>query len=204
VVDHRAVAGTGGMISLAPHSTRRPGEPSCVKSRMRQGCVESSSQLRCPERGYEYNCLSRRRNRDRISTCKLNVRLFTQRGTKGPIIPGVSCCHSARLPNSRHTPRKRGTQYAAAYRVNHRRLWNTGSPAFAGDDSRGWGRVRAQCVDADSIFKQLLIVTTASRSRGLIRPSFAINFRPLQSEGAGNAGRRSTRSRACSGSKHAR
>jgi hypothetical protein len=29
----------------------------------------------------------------------------------------------------------RGTQYAAAFRFYHRRLWNTGSPAFAGDDS---------------------------------------------------------------------
>src|SRR5882757_4055021 len=29
-----------------------------------------------------------------------------------------------------------GTQYAAASRFNHKRLWNTGSPAFAGDDNR--------------------------------------------------------------------
>ncbi len=28
----------------------------------------------------------------------------------------------------------RGIQYAGAYRINHSRLWNTGSPAFAGDD----------------------------------------------------------------------
>src|SRR6266436_1886818 len=38
--------------------------------------------------------------------------------------------------SSRHTPRKRGIQYAAASRLNHCRLWNTGSPAFAGDDKR--------------------------------------------------------------------
>ena len=30
---------------------------------------------------------------------------------------------------------KAGTQYAAAFRFNHRCLWDTGSPAFAGDDS---------------------------------------------------------------------
>jgi hypothetical protein len=42
-------------------------------------------------------------------------------------------------PRGRHTPRKRSTQYAAAYRFNHWRLWNTGSPAFADDDS--WGEV---------------------------------------------------------------
>ncbi len=29
----------------------------------------------------------------------------------------------------------RAIQYAAAYRFNRWRLWNTGSPAFAGDDS---------------------------------------------------------------------
>jgi hypothetical protein len=28
-----------------------------------------------------------------------------------------------------------GIQYAAAFRFNRWRLWNTGSPAFAGDDS---------------------------------------------------------------------
>src|SRR5690242_6015367 len=29
----------------------------------------------------------------------------------------------------------RAIQYAAAYPLNHEPLWNTGSPAFAGDDS---------------------------------------------------------------------
>jgi hypothetical protein len=32
----------------------------------------------------------------------------------------------------------RAIQYAAASRFNHQRLWNTGSPAFAGDDGRMW------------------------------------------------------------------
>ncbi|PJG50574.1 hypothetical protein CVM73_35575 [Bradyrhizobium forestalis] len=42
-----------------------------------------------------------------------------------------------------HSPRKRGMQYAAASRLNHNCLWNTGSPAFAGDDSeRVAARVR--------------------------------------------------------------
>jgi len=31
-------------------------------------------------------------------------------------------------------PAQAGIQYAAAYRFNHDCLWNTGSPAFAGDD----------------------------------------------------------------------
>jgi hypothetical protein len=43
-----------------------------------------------------------------------------------PVIPGGTA--------NRHTPRKRGIQYAAASRFNYMCLWNTGSPAFAGDD----------------------------------------------------------------------
>jgi hypothetical protein len=35
-----------------------------------------------------------------------------------------------------HTPRRRGIQYAAASKSHHWRLWNTGSPACAGDDGR--------------------------------------------------------------------
>src|SRR3954471_7034168 len=35
---------------------------------------------------------------------------------------------------SRHPP-KAGIQYAAASRLSHTLLWNTGPPAFAGDDS---------------------------------------------------------------------
>ena len=33
-------------------------------------------------------------------------------------------------------PAKAGIQYAAALLIEPRCLWNTGSPAFAGDDSR--------------------------------------------------------------------
>ena len=40
---------------------------------------------------------------------------------------------------SRHTPRMRGIKYAAAFRLHYYGLWNTGSPAFAGDDGRGCG-----------------------------------------------------------------
>src|SRR5579872_6290469 len=35
---------------------------------------------------------------------------------------------------ARHTPRMRGIQYAAAVQFGRGRLWNTGSPAYAGDD----------------------------------------------------------------------
>src|SRR5579864_1696885 len=35
---------------------------------------------------------------------------------------------------ARHTPRMRGIQYAAAVQLGRGRLWNTGSPAYVGDD----------------------------------------------------------------------
>src|SRR5436190_19867430 len=67
--------------------------------------------------------------------------------------------------NCRH-PRKRVIQYAAASRFYHRRLWDTGSPAFAGDDKR-------MCVR--------ILATRCARGLGL-------SFAPIKSEGAGNAG----------------
>src|ERR1700739_2033453 len=60
-------------------------------------------------------------------------------------------------------PAKAGIQYAAAFRFYHERLWNTGSPAFAGDDD--WGL----------IFKQLRASTDTRRyPRGAMRPSYAL------------------------------
>src|SRR5690349_18677794 len=48
----------------------------------------------------------------------------------------MSCRGNAgSLPLRCRPPRKRGTQYAAASRLKHDCLWNTGSPAFAGDDT---------------------------------------------------------------------
>ncbi len=41
----------------------------------------------------------------------------------------------------------RGIQYAAAYRLNHTCLWNTGSPAFAGDDSHARWQLQAPAAD---------------------------------------------------------
>ena len=47
----------------------------------------------------------------------------------------------------------------------------------------------------DSIFNSLSS-NTPSRSRGAVRPRFALKFPPSKAEGAGNAGRRCARSRA--------
>ena len=69
----------------------------------------------------------------------------------------------------------RTIQYAAAHRFDHWRLWNTGSPAFAGDD--GWVCVR---------------VLAAHCARGLR------NFRPHQKQKAqGKPGARCTRGLVC-------
>src|ERR1700682_3653818 len=58
----------------------------------------------------------------------------------------------------------------------------------------------AETTREDSNFQTASFDDTALQSRGLICPRFTINFLTLQSEGAGNAGRRCARSRACSGS----
>jgi hypothetical protein len=67
----------------------------------------------------------------------------------------------SRAIRSRHTPRKRGIQYAAASRIHRRRLWNTGSPAFAGDDN----------------------LDMTSRSRRPQRPEFCSYFPPSPNRG---------------------
>jgi hypothetical protein len=48
---------------------------------------------------------------------------------------GVAGLETA-CPPTAVIPAKAGIQYAGAYRLNHWRLWNTGSSAFADDDSR--------------------------------------------------------------------
>jgi hypothetical protein len=83
-------------------------------------------------------------------------------------------------PCDRHPPRRRGIQYAAASRLNHQRLWDTGSPAFAGDDSGGCGALGFNL--------QTSIANAASRPRGAMRPSFASIAALEKQEGAGKAG----------------
>jgi hypothetical protein len=61
-------------------------------------------------------------------------------------------------PYGCHAPRMRGIQYAAASRFSHCSLWNTGSPAFAGDDER-------------------------RRSRGMFCPSFSKFVCPFPKRG---------------------
>ena len=50
---------------------------------------------------------------------------------------GILAKHEVICPSG--TPRKRGIQYAAAFPFYHRLLWNTGSPACAGDDGKEGG-----------------------------------------------------------------
>jgi hypothetical protein len=79
----------------------------------------------------------------------------------------------------------RGIQYAAAPRFHHQRLWNTGSPAFAGDDTEGGAP------PCDSIIRD-----THPHPRGALRPSCPCILRPKRAWGM--PGARCTRSRACS------
>jgi hypothetical protein len=78
---------------------------------------------------------------------------------------------------SRHTPRRRGIQYAAAFRFHHQRRWNTGSSAEPVIGRRFAPTRRRMMTAAD----------TLSRSRDTMRPSFAKTF-AQKKEGVGNTG----------------
>jgi hypothetical protein len=68
----------------------------------------------------------------------------------------------------RHTPRMRGIQYAAAFRLNHWRLWNTGSSACADDDGDGLEpSLRAKRSNPS------LVLDPAARSARVMLQSFA-------------------------------
>ncbi len=77
-----------------------------------------------------------------------------------------------RLPTTRHPPRKRRTQYAAAIDSISNVSGILGRPVKQDDDSCG-------CVSTN----------TTSRSRGAFRPRFAVNFPPSSIRGRGEAGR---------------
>jgi len=79
-----------------------------------------------------------------------------------------------------HAPRKRGIQYAAAYRFNHCCLWNTGSPAS-----------RAMTTEYASAF-----------SRRRARPRLDRSSRPMRAQG--RPGARCTRGLVCNVHKEVR
>jgi hypothetical protein len=74
-------------------------------------------------------------------------------------------------------PAKAGIQYAAAFRLNHRCLWNTGSSAFADDDSPA---------GHDAFCDRQ---NTAPRSRRVLRARFGLLVSPSPNRGRGDAGR---------------
>jgi hypothetical protein len=85
--------------------------------------------------------LSRDADRARAVAKAFASRKTGRRESRVPVAPiGAMWCirHSgakSAAQTRRHTPRKRGIQYAAASRFHRWRLWNTGSSAFADDDS---------------------------------------------------------------------
>jgi hypothetical protein len=82
---------------------------------------------------------------------------------------------------SRHTPRMRGIQYAAASRFHHQCLWNTGSSAGACHRA-------ALCADPVADDDGWEGRDANPHSRGAMRPSFASIFTLEKQEGAGKAG----------------
>jgi len=66
---------------------------------------------------------------------RLSLRPLRFRGHRYRITSGASRRENAKVCLlRRHTPRRQGIQYAASSRLKAQ-TWNTGSPAFAGDDS---------------------------------------------------------------------
>jgi hypothetical protein len=61
----------------------------CVKTRLGEGCAALFSQLPSSERSCQYNRLPHRRNRDRSSTRKLDIGVFTQPRSKTEV-PGFA------------------------------------------------------------------------------------------------------------------
>src|ERR1700750_62363 len=59
--------------------------PGCVKTCLREGCAELFSQLPSSGRSCRYNRLPHRRNRDRSSTRKFGIGVFTQPGSKSEV-----------------------------------------------------------------------------------------------------------------------
>src|SRR5438045_9453791 len=76
-------------------------------------------------------------------------------------------CPGRHTRHCRHHPRKRVIQYAAAFRFHHHFLWNTGSSAFADDDSGQCGAF----VRNDTALTFQTAHHTPPRSRGAMRPS---------------------------------
>ena len=66
-----------------------------------------------------------------------------------------------------HAPRKRGIQYAAASRFKPSRLWDTGSPAFAGDDTLTCVSPRDSAMRGDDVIPNTFAPEGASRCRAL-------------------------------------
>jgi hypothetical protein len=79
-------------IALSPYPPLKG--PGCVKTCTSQGYAELFSLLSSPNSGCQHCSFSNRRNRDGISTCKLNVGIFTQPGSSTDI---SQCPHHVRF-----------------------------------------------------------------------------------------------------------
>jgi hypothetical protein len=94
--------------------------------------------------------------------------------------------------HSRHAPRMRGIQYAAASRLNHRCLWNV--IASEAKQSIVRHNERMDCFASLAMTAENDAPSTAatadmtSRSRDMKLPEVCIFVRPLEKEGAGKTG----------------
>ena len=63
-----------------------PSGPGCAKTCLSQGCAELLSQFPSLDKAGKCNWFSHRQNREGISIRKLNVRVFTQTGSKAEVL----------------------------------------------------------------------------------------------------------------------
>gem|GEM_PF-3613878 len=107
-----------------------PGVPGSVKTRLSQGRAELFSLFSSFDCACQSGYFAIQRNRDKRSTRKLEVGVFTQPGARGPITPGArnNKRHPLQLTH-RHHPRKRVIQYSRAFL-----FIISGGPVEPGDD----------------------------------------------------------------------
>jgi hypothetical protein len=112
------------------------------------------------------------------------------------------------LPDTRRPPRRRGIQYAVAYRFDHRCLWFV--IASEAKQSIVRHKERLDCFASlamTAVIDARSMATTAdmiSRSRGMNCPRFASSFTLFENRAQGRPGGRCTRGLVCNCAKKTR
>src|SRR5216684_4752109 len=80
----------------------------CVKTRASRECAELFSPFSSFGDDWQSSSFPIHRNRERISTRKFEVGVFTQPGTPGPMTPGANCYGRHQTHCENESPRRMG------------------------------------------------------------------------------------------------